>query len=49
MVMTLARAQHPYRLLAARSAVVTTMAAPESVTRQQSTRWKGQETQRELW
>ncbi len=38
-----------FRQLAALSAVVTKMAAPESVTRQQSTRWKGQETHRELW
>ena len=37
------------RQLRARSAVVTKMAAPESVTRQQSSRWKGQETQRESW
>ena len=35
--------------LAAFSAVVTMIAAPESVTRQQSNRWKGHATQRELW
>ena len=30
-------------------AVVTTTAAPASVTRQQSRRWKGHDIQRELW
>ena len=35
--------------LRARSAVVTMMAAPESVTKQQSNKWKGHATQRELW